>query len=276
MDNKEKMKNITINNWVLLYTTLFILTFLSACSPASSQDESPLRNPFTEEQRVKVDLRLFNEIAVRNSGWEGRSQEMRYNLIKQMADDGYEIAELTIRLLNIRGIDWNMPFDREAWGHLKVLADQGDAAAQCLYVWAGAKWDKLSSRKRAVYRERSASQHFPGCARHYATKAHREKRYADAISLEIVAAKLGNHTSQLQLTSGYASGRGAYPLDLGKALCWYAIAQRPEYDTGRSITYRVDMKDQTQMAKKKGITSFTPYDPDSWCEQPSGPEQPLN
>ena len=276
MDNKEKMKPITIINWGLFYISMAIIAMLAACSPTDPSTALPLRSPYTNEQRAQADLRLFNEIAVRNSGWEGRSQEMRYNLIKQMADDGYEIAELTIRLLNIRGIDWNMPFDREAWGRLKVLADQGDAAAQCLYVWAGAKWDKLSSRKRAVYRERSASQHFPGCARHYATKAHREKRYADAISLEIVAAKLGNHTSQLQLTSGYASGRGAYPLDLGKALCWYAIAQRPRYDTGKSSTYPPRMFIWSRKAKQQGITSYIPYNPDSWCEHPSGPEQPLN
>lgn len=128
---------------------------------------------------------------VRSSGWPGlgKTREKRYAFIKSFADEGYELADLTLRLFEFgaEGEWYRFFIDSKAWQRLKVLADQGDSSAQCLYVKAGRKWNRLTQKKVRKY--------------------------------TALATQQGNHTMQLSFISDYARGRSDYSLDLGKAYC---------------------------------------------------------
>lgn len=255
---------------------MVISLLLTGCSPIDPHAEPPIRHPYTGEERAKVDLSFFNELSVRKSAYHPDGYKWRYAWFKSRADEGYELAELALRLFDFPDGVRNPDFDREAWNRLKVLANQGDAASQCLLVYAGGAWKKLSRKRRDHYRMLSAEQKFPGCARHFAAMASREKRWKDLIRFEINAAKLGNHTSQLLLISAYAQGHRGFPLNIGKARCWYQIAQRPEFDTGRSSTYRARLSMWERDAKSKGLSTWARYSPQSWCEQPAHSSQKMD
>ncbi len=249
---------------------LIVVNLITGCSRIDPQDEHPLRNPYSAEERRMVDMRLFNELNVRNRGWRNRSQVMRYELIKQMSDEGYELAELTLRLFDIRPKDWDMPFDKEAWLRLRIIADQGDASAMCLAAKAGRKWNRLTNDTYMKYVERAAKQEQPVCMMYYASHLEKQGKINidDSIKLQEKSARLGNHSMQLILVNDYAKGRRGLPLDIGKAECWLEIAKRPEFDTGEAATYNPNLRRWTRLANEAGRNNkHIKYDPNTWCQQ---------
>ena len=191
-------------------------------------------------------------------------------MVKAMSDEGYELAELTLRLFNFRVEDWDMPFDRKALRRLRVLADQGDASAQCLYAKAGRKWRKLTNKKHRKYVSLAAAQDHPMCLMHRGSLLRDQGRLEDALAMYHKAARLGNHKMQLYLVADYAKGKHGFPLDLGKANCWYEIAKRPEFDTGEAAIHSPRLNYWTRKAKEKGVRQYDNYDPNTWCQATTG------
>lgn len=252
-------------------TILFSILSVTACSPVDPKSKPPLKKPYSAEQRQKVDIRLFNELDVRPYSWPGlgKTREKRYELIKGFADEGYELADITLRLFNFsqNHWKWNKTIDKKAWRRLRVLAEQGDGSAQCLYTIAAVKWDRLTDKRRGKYSRLAAENNQPYCLMYEAARLKRLGELDEAYKMYAQSARLGNHTMQLILVSAYAQGYLGYPLDLGKAYCWIEIAQRPEFDTGQAFTKKSRLVRWTRLAKEQGIQSYSVYDANSWCEE---------
>lgn len=221
----------------------------------------------TPEQRRAMDSRLFNELKVRKKSWKGRTREMRVRLVESMAEKGIETADLALRLLDVRPGSWGMPLDRNAYRRLKKNVSAGDASAKCLMVLVNKKWRRETQRTEDSLVTQAAAEGHPTCLMYKAGMVAASGEIDRAHRLYKEAAKGGSHPAQLWLVSSYAQGIRGYPLNIGKARCWFTIAQYPEFDTGESSSYQPVLARWIREAKERGVEDVTTYSPKSWCER---------
>ena len=220
----------------------------------------------TDEQYREMDMRLFNELRVRNVSWQGKTIAMRIRLIESMADQGFEVAALAMELLNVRRGDWDMPFDYLAYHRLKQLASEGDIAAICLQVMVAYHWERESKHVLEELIAKGAEAGHPTCLMYQGRLFEAAGDLKRAGEFFEKAAKAGNHFMQLWLVSSYSRGIKGYPLDIGKAKCWFEISKNPKFDTGESSYYRSLLSMWVKEAEEKGVTEDKNYTIYSWCE----------
>ncbi|WGS87433.1 hypothetical protein [Methylomonas sp. UP202] len=233
---------------VLSAMALSVLGWYIYTPPYHSPREYP---PLAETDRQRMDLQLLNELAVNGSRPPLYTVERRRQLILDMAKQGFEVADLAYQLLNIgptvnSGRHWLMPWERSAYHHLCRLADAGDPSAQCLAALVIARWD-LDMRNYERYVVQAANAGQPYCtnilsglltihidlgsvqAPYWQTIPKNDSKGRE---LKLLAAKMGVERARLYLMNGYADGWQDYPLDIGKAKCWLALAK--QVDTGEA------------------------------------------
>lgn len=258
---------------VLSVMALSVLGWYIYTPPYHSPREYP---PLAEADRQRMDLQLFNELAVNGSRPPLYTVERRRQLILDMAKQGFEVADLAYQLLNIgptvnSGRHWLMPSERSAYHHLRRLADAGDPSAQCLAALVIARWD-LDMRNYERYVVQAANAGQPYCIflmsailnppAKYWQKTPVDERKSE--ELQVLAARKGVEWVQLYLTSLYSQGIKGYPLNIGKARCWLSLAEQA--DTGRTLTDKSNLIWLTQQAQERGIDVSEQYDPKQWCE----------
>ena len=255
--------------WLLL---LIVLAMIAVGAVQMEGGKDPVRDPraaLSDDQRRAMDVRLFNELAVRTEGWVGKTREMRYRLIDEMGRKGFEPAELALRLFDFAPGSWRMRFDRRAYQQLKALAESGDPSAQCLTFKAIRKW-KVNQDEELVWRyiKQAADQDHPACTATmalayldghppYAKNPHFWKK------LILKGGMLGDQIARLMIARAYGNGKRGFPLDIGKARCWFLLAE--ESDTGKSdrsylLWWEKKVNDQGLM---KNIHLYSPED---FCE----------
>ena len=62
----------------------------------------------------------------------------------------------------------------------------------------------------------------------------------------------------------YSQGIKGYPLNIGKANCWFTLAEQA--DTGATLTEKSTLIRRIQQAKENNIDVTEQYDPKDWCE----------
>lgn len=240
----------------------------------------------SDMERRRMDLKLFNELSVDGSRPPHYTVERRRQLILDMANQGFEVADLAYQLLNISptissGRHWLMPWERSAYHHLRRLADQGDPSAQCLTALVIQRWHlNMSDYERYVVQAAKAGQ--PYCTNilggllqitigpkgpwpmPYWQTLPKDDRQGRA--LKLLAAKMGVQKAQLFLMRAYGYEIWGYPLDLGKAKCWFILAKKG--DTGATLTDKTYLSMLINRAKREGHSSdFLEYSPESWCQK---------
>ncbi|MDT4329385.1 hypothetical protein ACQE3D_06585 [Methylomonas sp. MS20] len=208
---------------VLSVMALSVLGWYIYTPPYHSPREYP---PLAEADRQRMDLQLFNELAVNGSRPPLYTVERRRQLILDMAKQGFEVADLAYQLLNIgptvnSGRHWLMPWERSAYHHLRRLADAGDPSAQCLAALVIARWD-LDMRNYERYVVQAANAGQPYCTNilsglltiHIGPQEPIPTPYWQTIpqndlkgrELKLLAAKMGVETAQLYLVSFFHRG----------------------------------------------------------------------
>ena len=91
-----------------------------------------------------------------------------------------------------------------------------------------------------------------------------EKNEQQGKKLLLKAANMRAQPALLFLVNVYARGRHDYPLDIGKAQCWFSLAQQA--DTGKTISMRGYLNRWMRMAKEKGATDNIKYNYEQGCE----------
>jgi len=256
--------------------SIFLLGFISIIALTSifklfwdnPRKDYPL---LTIEDRKTMDIKLFNELSVVNSAWIGKTRQMRYELIKGMGDKGFEVADLAIDLLDVKPGSWNRSFNQSAYKRLIGLAEEGDSSAQCLVTFVFRRWGIKGDEYEKNILSAASADHgdcmyalgllsMPASRKYQIIKMNEVK----GRSLILRAAKKGVQSAQLYLLNVYARGRNNYPLDIGKAHCWFTLAQRA--DTGKTISTKGYLNRWTRMAKEEGVINDNKYDPELGCE----------
>jgi hypothetical protein len=215
------------------------------------------------EKRREYDVRFFNEMFVKDD----HPTDARYQLFKKMADEGFEVAHLALRLFDIR-LGGNR-YRPEAWPRLKALAAEGDLSAICLH----AKYTYIFEPKldqRVVFEAvRAAAEaghpHCSGIYAHY----FRRGQFADAdiaqyVSWETKAAKAGDLLAQLSVADLYASGRGIR-VDLARARCWVEEALRSD-QTRLTHSHAQAIRWVIRENAERGMDTPGAYKPGTGCE----------
>lgn len=238
--------------------------------------------PLSDAERQRMDLKLFNELSVKGS-WPNKTVEMRQRLILDMANQGFEVADLAYQLLDVKygmsGRHWLMPSERAAYRHLRALADRGDPSAQCLAALVISRWN-LNMRDYEHYVISASESGHSYCTNilgglltiNIGSQGHMPKPYWQTIpknnnkgrGLTLSAAKKGVQRAQIYLMNSFAHGSRGYPLDIGKAKCWFTLAE--EADTGATLTEKSNLAWLIQQAQEKGFNVSEQYDPKQWCE----------
>lgn len=243
---------------------LHLFVMLSACGNSSAYDASKAEQ-LTEEQRREMDVLLANELATFNTlstrcgvdhidgpyGAYGPFK-CRINFINELASQGYEMADIALKLYApTRG---EMTADLDAYQRLHDLAASGDQSAMCFAPFVirdlgsySHQFDELdwpySFSSELKYAKQGADRGLPVCAfvvarthqnGYLPTNFERFHHYA------LIAAKGGVYLGQKylmvmyknQFASDVAAREGYYYdesidlLRLRKALCWGRLAQR--------------------------------------------------
>ena len=231
--------------------------------------------PLPEDERQRMDVKLFNELSV-NGAWPPHyTIERRQKLILDMAQQGFEVADLAYQLLDVvpgkSGLHRLMPWECGAYRHLRQLADRGDASAQCLAALVISRWNlDMRDYERYVVRAAEAGQTYCTFLLSVITN-HSAKSWQTipmnkhkSQELRVLAAKKGVQWVQIYLMNLYAQGIEGYPLNIGKAQCWYSLAEQA--DTGATLTEKSNLNWLIQQAKEKGSNISEQYDPKQWCE----------
>jgi hypothetical protein len=260
-----------------ILSLIFIVTVVSCAWLYQPTSTAPVRSPYIEAERNRIDARLFSELIVRNNSWPtiGKTWGAREEFIKSKASDGYELAELMLRLFDFSGSHPpENKFDPDAYKRLKSLAEQGDASSQCLYVLAAQRWKKFSvnSYQAKHYVDLAAEQNQPLCLMYKAVKLFDQGAGELARELYEKSARLGNNISQSSLILKRISGGLGYSKNIGKAICWYQIATKPEFDTGRGRASRTIVFSTIHRLRDEGLSSYRAYSTQSWCQDFVGME----
>ena len=257
----------------LSFTILIAIVWLFYAQPYDPPRDYP---PLSNEERQRMDLKLFNELSVSGS-WPNKTVEMRQQLILDMAKQGFEVADLAYQLLDINpgissGRHMLMPWEWGTYRHLRKLADKGDPSAQCLAALVISRWN-LNMRDYEKYVIAAYKAGHPYCTFLMIAVTNSPARPWQQIpadvrkkmkELESLAAKKGVQWVQLYLMRSYGQGINGYPLDIGKAKCWFTLAEA--VDTGATLTARSSLAGFKHQAKKKGLNVSEQYDPKQWCE----------
>jgi len=223
---------ITLAAALLLGALIYIQESRSATHGPPPQD--PTLSPFdpaaarklSPEKRREYDVRFFNEMSMKDH----HPTDPRYQLFKKMADEGFEVAHLALRLFDIRlGGDRYRP---EAWPRLKALAAAGDLSAVCLHAkYAYVFEPKLDQRVVFGAVRGAAEAGHPHCSGIYAQYFRTGKLVmsnpSQYVAWETKAAKGGDLLAQLILADLYATGQHV-PVDLPRARCWLEEALRSD------------------------------------------------
>lgn len=265
---------------VLSVITLLVLGWFVYTPPYHPPREYP---PLAEADRQRMDLQLFNELPL-NGSWRHYTVERRQQLILDMAKQGFEVADLAYQLLNIgptvnSGRHWLMPWERSAYHHLRKLADAGDPSAQCLAALVINRWG-LDMRNSEHYVLQAANRGHPHCTDvlsgllkvHIGPHGPLQTPFWQTIAkddvrgkeLNLLAAIKGDQSARLYLMRVYADGSQGYPLNIGKAKCWFTLAEQA--DTGATLLEKPNFIWLAQQAQKKGVNVSEEYDSKHWCE----------
>lgn len=258
----------------LSFTILIAIVWLFYAQPYDPPRDYP---PLPDEERQRMDLKLFNELSVVNTAWPPRKTfEMRQQLILDMAKQGFEVADLAYQLLDINpgissGRHMLMPWEWGTYRHLRILADKGDPSAQCLAALVISRWN-LNMRDYEKYVIAAYKAGHPFCTFLMSAIINSPPKPWQQIpvdvrkseKLRVLAAKKGVQWVQLYLMSSYAQGINGYPLNIGKAKCWFTLAE--EANTGATLTEKSYLTRHIQQAQEKGFNVSEQYDPKQWCE----------
>ncbi|MEI8571816.1 hypothetical protein U737_20710 [Methylomonas sp. LW13] len=237
----------------------------------------PPRNypPLADAEQQSMDVKLFNELSVKGSWPPHYTNERRQELILNMAKQGFEVADLAYQLLDVKygmsGRHWLTPWEWGAYRHLRDLADRGDSSAQCLAALVIRRW-QLSMTDYEIYVVRAAENGQPFCVYKMGgllmpPDFPGQKTVLDehkGAEFMLLAAKKGVQEAQIYLMNSYAHGSRGYPLNIGKAKCWFSLAEQA--DTGATLTERSNLDWLIQQAQEKGIDVSDRYDPNQWCD----------
>ncbi len=231
-----------------------------------------------------MDIKLFNELVMNGSILPHYTVERRRQLILDMAKQGFEVADLAYQVMDINpnvssGRHYLLPWEWGAYRHLRKLADKGDPSAQCLTAHVIGRW-RLNMRDYERYVVRAADAGQPFCTNILSglltvyTGPHGPMKppYWQTIpendskgrELKLLAAKMGVQRAQIYLMDSFAHGSRGYPLNIGKAKCWYRLAKQG--DTGAASIERPNLLWLIRKAEEKGIDVSERYDPKQWCE----------
>lgn len=261
-----------------LFKTFFIVAIASCVWFYISPPYTPPRDypPLSESARQRMDLKLFNELVMNGSILPHYTVERRRQLILDMAKQGFEVADLAYQLMNINpnissGRHHLLPWEWGTYRHLRKLADRGDPSAQCLTALVISRW-RLNMRDYERYVVSAAANGQPYCTYLMSgllsppsngwqqTPLDKEK----SATLLLLSAKMGVQRARLRLRSLFADGRQGYPLNMGKAKCWYKLAKQA--DTGATLSEKTTFGWVIRQAEAKGIDVSDRYDPKQWCE----------
>lgn len=273
-------------NKKIIFKTFFIVAIASCVWFYISPPYTPPRDypPLSESARQRMDLTLFNELVMNGSILPHYTVERRRQLILDMAQQGFEVADLAYQLMNINpnissGRHHLLPWEWGTYRRLRKLADRGDPSAQCLAALVISRW-RLDMRDYERYVVSAAEAGHPFCTNilsglltiltgphgsmkppYWQTIPKNDKKGRELL---LLAAKLGVQRARLYLMSSFAHGSRGYPLNIGKAKCWYKLAKQG--DTGAASSERPNLLWLIQQAKEKGADVLEEYDPEQWCE----------
>lgn len=215
---------------------------------------------------------LFNELAYWNAGtpchdiW-GREKEWL-----QMANDGYELAYLTLQVISPTQGSFSIdkPFRR-----LTELAEEGDAGAMCLayYLVVYSSNEKNGGDKKDLlqrYMIRGAGKHHPACMVLVGSRIlyglHgfvQDKTKAFNMLVEVERQKYQGGASTLW---GYFADKGLdNPGFVTREYCWagvdtaYSVYSRPDYSLEILTDHakKVQRSDLLELAEHLGKTTYT-------------------
>lgn len=229
---------------------------LGTFDPATARKLSP-------DKRREYDVRFFNEMFVKND----HPTDSRYQLFKRMADEGFEVAHLALRLFDIRlGGDRYRP---EAWPRLKALAAEGDLSAVCLHAKYAYVFDPKLDQRVVFDAVRGAAEaghpHCSGLYAHY----FRRGQFVNAdvtqyVSWETKAAKAGDLLAQLIVADLYARGEGV-DMDLARARCWIEEALKSD-QTGLTHSHAQGIRWTIRENAERGTARPGAYQLGTGCE----------
>lgn len=218
---------------------------IAACGQSSlpSVYDSAKATQLSEAQRRQFDIQLANELATWNTlsarcvfdhANPRRPFECREDFFRQLASEGYEIADIVSQIyLPRRG---EIKQNRAAYERLRTLAVAGDTSALCFapYVFGqmGQKTDwPYSGETEAEFTRRGRALGLPLCAinEFYSywngTDGYlRDPEMARQRLLE--AARAGLYFGQDRLLSHYGHEGFDNLLTVRKALCWGRLADQ--------------------------------------------------
>jgi hypothetical protein len=236
------------------------------------------------ERRREYDVRFFNEMSLHGH----HPLEPRYQLFRRMADDGFEVAYLALRLYDIRHSDGTLR-DPQAMKRLKALAAEGDLSAKCFYgrfAWRGDR-QGFDWFETLPYIIDAAEAGHPSCTGALASFLRGDRtlppqyerwariqqdphaRMSKALELEEQAARAGDLGSQSWLALAYELGNHV-PRDYGRARCWAAIATRTSggaaFVAGKAIALEQNIR-WAVARQNYDASSIKKYREGSWCAE---------
>lgn len=268
------------------------------CAPDSRSDTygSPLRDQtlrsfdpakahsLSPEKRREYDVRFFNEMSLHAN----HPLEPRYQLFRRMAEDGFEVAYLALRLYDIRHSDGTLR-DPQAMKRLKAVAAEGDLSAKCFYgrfAWRGDR-QKFDWLETLPYIVDAADGGHPSCTGAFASflrsgdplppryeswiqiRRDPQARMAKALELEEQAARAGDLGSQSWLALTYELGKHV-PRDYGRARCWAGIATRTSGSAAYVANKAIALEQNIRWAVARqnyDASSIKKYREESWCTE---------
>jgi TPR repeat protein len=262
---------------------------VSGCSVAEDKlspfdvEKAKLLSPV---KRQAYDLRFFNEMYSRMV-LTGEPDAIR-QVYREMAEDGFEIAHLALRLYDMFHRHWPR-HEAGALSRLKELAAQGDLSAKCFYgrfAWR-ADYSKYDRMEILPYVIDAADGGHPSCTGAFASwlrgdeplpqkyqlwiQIHQdpEARLAKALELEQQAARAGDLGSQSSFALKYQLGKYV-PQDFGRARCWASIAVRTSRGAPVIANDAIALEQTIRRAiavEKYEASLVRKYSEDSWCTE---------
>lgn len=220
-ESNRPKNRLRLKRWLYVFA-IIVIASIAVYTYLYYQVRDDILPPFNEakakqlslEKRRQYDVLLFNQLVVRGE----MPSEPRYQLFRKMADDGFEVAYLTLELFDIRYSDLPQKYPR-GMDRLKDLAKQGDASAQCLYGLYGGLFEAEAENEKAhkEYINASAKQGHPACSASYGLMFTNSKK--EEIEWIKKSAEAGDMIAQLTLADTYARGIDLSP-NFSLARCW--------------------------------------------------------
>lgn len=228
-----------------------ITSFLLLAACTVDVGVKPIPKIQDEVLRSKYEVLLFNHLKTRGE-WP---MDKRYRSIKQMADEGFEPAALTLQLFDIEHTDLKKN-DAAAQMRLEQLAEQGNPTEQCLYAFYWnyqVRNDENGQRWRRYVDQ--ASDHGVAFCMYWRSVNLEKDNPIEQMKLEFEAAHKGDLSAQSGMAFYYYKGIGV-DKNLAKAACWAREAQKSNTDWGRGL-YQ-DMAYFYKQENPGGLIRLTP------------------